>query len=116
MTAGMEIVEIAGQMLHAPEVVSQRHLREFAGMFVLGAGIDGVGGVSHQRTEAVGAAQVHQSRRVVGVDRLGLAAPGIAGEELHRCGADGQRRFPHGQQSGGGGQVTADIEHGTSLQ
>ena len=116
MAAGMEVIEIAGQILHTPEVIGQRHLGELTGMFVLGAGIDGVGGVSHQRTEAVGAAQVHQCRRVVGVDGLGLAAPGIAGEKLHRCGADGQRRLPHGQQSGGGGQVTADIEHGTSLQ
>ena len=115
VAAGVEVVEIAGKVFHPQQVVRQRHAGELTGALILGAGVDGVGGVGHQRAEAVFPAQRQQRRRVGGVDGLGLAAPGVAGEELQRGSADGQRRFPHSPQSGGGGQMTADIKHSFSF-
>ena len=114
VAAGVEVVVVPRQIFHALQVVRQRHPGKLPGALCPGAGVDGVGRVGHQQPEAVFRQQRPQRRRVVGVDGLGLAAPGIAGEKLECIGADIQRRPPHGQKAVGGGEVTADRQHGVA--
>ena len=111
VAAGVEVVVVPRQVFHALQVIRQGHAGKLPGVLRSGAGVDGVGRVGHQRPKPVFRQQRQQRRRVVGVDGLGLAAPGIAGEKLECIGADIQRRPPHGQKAVGGGEVTADGQH-----
>ena len=114
VAARVEVVVVAGEIFHPLQVVRQRHAGEFAGALRFGAGVDGVGRVGHQTAEAVGLRQRQKRRRVIGVNGFRFTAPGIAGKELERVGADGQRRFPHGPKALRGGQMTADGQHSFS--
>ena len=99
VAAGMEVVHVAGEVLHPLQVVRKRHAGKLPGVLILGAGIDGIRRVGHQRAEFVFRRQRQKRRHIRRVDGLGLAAPGIAGEKLKRVGPDGQGRPAHGQKA-----------------
>ena len=114
VAAGVEVIEIPRQIFHPPQVIGQRQPGELSGALILGAGVDGIGGVGQNGPQS----RLRRQRQIGGyvrrVHRLGPAAPWIAGEELKGVGADGQRRFAHSQKAVGGGEMAADIEHGVS--
>ena len=99
VAAGMEVVHVPRQVLHPLQVVRKRHAGKLPGVLILGAGIDGIRRVGHQRAEAVFRRQRQKRRHIRRVDGLGLAAPGIAGEKLKGVGPDGQRHPAHGQKA-----------------
>ena len=99
VAAGMEVVHVPRQVLHPLQVVRKRHAGKLPGVLILGAGIDCIRRVGHQRAEFVFRRQRQKRRHIRRVDGLGLAAPGIAGEKLKRVGPDGQGRPAHGQKA-----------------
>ena len=115
VAAGVEVIEIPRQIFHPPQVIGQRQPGELSGALILGAGVDGIGGVGQNGPQP----RLRRQRQIGGyvrrVHRLGPAAPWIAGEELKGVGADGQRRPSHGGKAHRGGEMTADIAHDAYL-
>ena len=108
VAAGVEVVIIPRQILHPQQIIRHSHPGKFPGVLILGAGIDGVGGVGHQRAEVMLPQQLHKRLSVRRVNGLGPAAPGIAREKLKGVCADGQRGLSHGKKTAGGGEMAAD--------
>ena len=111
MAAGVEVIELAGDVLQPHEVVRHGLLGEGA-VFLLGpAEVQRVGGVGHDGGKAPLPKQRHQRRGVIRVQVLGPASPGIAGEKLKGIRPQLQSLAAHGRKAFGGGQVASDVQH-----
>ena len=111
MAAGMEVVILAGDEFHAPQVVGHGLPGEGPVFLLRTAEVQGIGRVGDDGGEMVFFHQGHQRRRVGAVQVLGLAPPGIAGKKLKGIRPQLQRLPPHGGKALGGGQVTSDVQH-----
>ena len=92
----MEVVVVAGNQLHAGQVVLHHGAGKLPQAGISGAQVHGVGSVGHQPGKAPVTAQVHQGRRIRWVRRLGSAATRIPGEKGKGIRTDGQGHVPHG--------------------
>ena len=111
VAARVEIVIVPRQVLQPVQVIRHGLDGKLPGPGLLGAGIDGIRRVGHQRPEAVIRQQLPQRRRIGGVHGPGPAAPGIPGEELKRIGPQGQRRPAHSQKALRCRQVASCVQH-----
>ena len=102
VAAGVEVIEIPRQIFHPPQVIGQRQPGELSGALILGAGVDGIGGVGQNGPQP----RLRRQRQIGGYVR-----------RVHRLGpaADGQRRPSHGGKAHRGGEMTADIAHDAYL-
>jgi len=92
----VEIVVVARHGFHAHQVVCHAFERELAGVRLVRAGVERVGGVRHQGAEVVLGHQRAQRRGIGGGDGLRLAPARVSREERERVRADGKRGFAHG--------------------
>ena len=111
VAAGVEIIELAGRVLHALQVVGKGHARKLRHVRLGRAGVERVGRVRDQPVDArVGAFGV-KGRNVCVLNGFGAAAAGIAREERKRICAQRLRALCHGEIPAGRGNVAADSEH-----
>ena len=103
MAAGVEVVQVAGEILHAAQVVLHGAGGKVADGRVGGAAVEGVGRVGQNHPDAVFGGKGMIGGHVLFIHRLGRAAPGIAGEELKGVGPDGHSLPSHMQIALGGG-------------
>ncbi len=109
MTAGMEVVEIAGQGLEPLEVVGHHLPGEGAQVLFGGRGIHGVGGMGDELDEAVLVGQLTEGGNIVRVDRLGPSAARIAREEGESVSFELEGFLPHSQEAFGHREMAADM-------
>ena len=82
----VEVVQAAGDVLQPGQVVGHGLPGEGAQALVGGAGVQGVGGVGQNGEEPLLLGESPVGGHVLQIQGLGLAAPGIAGEELEGVG------------------------------
>ena len=108
MAARMKVVQTARQVLvKALQVVGHGHERKIPHFGVGGAGIEGVGTVSHQRPEMIFLHDAQKHRNVGGIHGFDGASPGIASEILKGIGADGQSVSAHLPEAPRHGKMTS---------
>ena len=103
MAAGVEIVELTGNVLHPFQIVSHERLGEAAVFFRRAAEVQRIGRVGDDGGKAVFPQQFRQGVRIGGVQRLGAAPPGIAGKKLECVRAQCQCLTSHGAKPLGRG-------------
>jgi len=101
VAAGVKVVEVARQPLHARQVVKHRFQREIARFRVGRTRVERVGSVRQQLAETVFGGQREKGVDVALVEILGLAAAWVAREELECVGADRQRVAAHAEEAVG---------------
>ena len=111
VAAGVKIVELAGRVLHALQVVGKGHARKLRHVRLGCAGVECVGRVRDQPVDARAGAFGVKGRDVCFLNGFGAAAAGIAREERERVCAQRLRALCHGEIPAGGGNVAADPEH-----
>ena len=99
----MEVVELAGQMLHAAQIIGKRFPGKGAAILHGGTQIQRVRRVGDDGGKGVTLQQCRQGGGVRFVQRFGTAAPGVAGKELKGICPQVQSLAPHGGQTPGGG-------------
>ena len=113
VAAGVEVVQAAGDVLQPGQVVGHGLPGEGAQALVGGAGVQGVGGVGQNGEEPLLLGEGPVGGHVLQIQGLGLAAPGIAGEELEGVGPNLYGFFPHGQVALGAGKMASYFQHGS---
>ena len=111
VAAGVKIVELAGRVLHALQVIGKGHARKLRHVRLGCAGVECVGRVRDQPVDARAGAFGVKGRDVCFLNWFGAAAAGIAREERERVCAQRLRALCHGEIPACGGNVTADPEH-----
>ena len=99
MAAGMEVVHLVRRGLHAHEVVGEGRAGELLHLGLCRRGVERVRGMREDGRDAVLGAVGVKRLDVGRVDVLGLAAAGVAREELERVGVDGDGIACHGEVS-----------------
>ena len=95
VAARMHVVELAGRVLHAREVLRQRHAREIARLLGRRCRVERVGRMREDALDALLGRVRAKRRHVRRVDRLGFSAARVAREELERVGVDGHGVLRH---------------------
>ena len=101
--AGMKVVALPRQRLHALQVLGHRLECELARPFLGRARVVRVGRVRHQTAEPILIQNALQSRHIIEVERLGVAAAWVTREKGEGVRADGPRGLAHGGVALGGG-------------
>ena len=107
----MKIVELAGRVLHALQVIGKGHARKLRHVRLGCAGVECVGRVRDQPVDARAGAFGVEGGNVRLLNGFGAAAAGIAREKRERVGAQRLGALCHGEIPAGGGNVAADPEH-----
>ena len=89
MRTGMEVVVVAGQCLHAPQVLCHGLQGKLARPLFGRAGVIGIRGMSHERAKVVLLHKLTQGRHVIHVKIFRLAAARVAHKECKGVGANG---------------------------
>ena len=111
VAAGVKIVEVAGHVFHAGQIVPHHFECETSRLRIGGTRVEGVRRMCQQLAETVFGGQREKGVDVGQVQILGFPAARIAGEELEGVGTDRQRVAAHAEEALGRGQVAADVEH-----
>ncbi len=112
MTARMHVVQLAGSVLHAHEVVGQQLDGKLARLGLGRRRVHGVGGMGEKARDAVVGRKGVEGRHIGRIDGLGTTAPRVAREELKGVPVDGRGILGHLQIPLGRRQMTTDGEHG----
>ena len=110
MAAGVEVVEIAGQVLEALDVVGHRLVRKAPQIFLSGTGIHRVGGMRDKRDDTLIFLVLQEGFDICEVELFRPAAARIAREKGKRVRIEPRRLAPHGEKALGRGQVAADVQ------
>ena len=89
MCAGVEVVVVAGQRFHAPQVLRHGLQGKLARPLFGRTGVVGIGGMSHKRAKVVFLHKLAQGRHVIHVKIFRLAAARVARKECKGIGANG---------------------------
>ena len=103
MAAGVEVVQAPGDVLQPGQVVGHGLPGEGPQALVGGTGVQRVRGMGQNGEEAVFLGKSPVGGHVLQIQGLGLAAPGVPGEELEGVGPDLHGLFSHGQVPLGAG-------------
>jgi len=82
MASGMKVVVIAGDILHAQEIIGHGHMGKFPDFGVFGTGIERVGRMGNNFAEVMFCGETAVTGSIVFVDGFGFASSGISGEKL----------------------------------
>jgi len=98
VTARVEIVEIAGQVLEALQVIGHRLMCKAPQIFLSSTGIHRVGSMGDKRADTVLVLVVQERLDIRKVEFLGSAAARIAREKGKRVRIEPRRLTPHGEE------------------
>ena len=111
----MKVVERTRQQIQPMKIIRHGHPGKFQRFRFCGAGIDGVGGMGNERTEAVLLHQLPESCHISRIHVLCFPAAGIPGEKLRRIAAQLQGFVSQSGKALGDGEMTADVLHSILL-
>ena len=111
VAAGVEVVVVAGHILHAPQIVGHRFGGKTTDIRISRAGVERVGRMGDDLGDVVFSCELQEGCDVTLVDGLGTATAWVTGEELEGVGADRYGGFAHGEEAFGGREVTTDSKH-----
>ena len=110
VAAGVEVVEIAGQVLEALDVVGHRLVRKAPQIFLSGTGIHRVGGMRDKRDDTLIFLVLQEGFDICEIELFRPAAARIAREEGKRVCPETAGLTAHGEKALGGGEMAADVQ------
>ena len=110
MASGVEVVEVAGQVLEPLQVVGHRLVGKAAQVLLGRTGVHRVGRMRDKRADIVLVFVVQEGLDIREVELLRAAAARIAREKGKCVCIELDRLMPHGQESLGRGEVAADVQ------
>ena len=110
VAAGVEVVEIAGQVLEALDVVGHRLVCKAPQIFLSGTGIHRVGGMRDKRDDTLIFLVLQEGFDICEVELFRPAAARIAREEGKRVCPETAGLTAHGEKALGGGEMAADVQ------
>ena len=111
VATGVEVVVVAGHILHAPQIVSHRFGGKTTDIRISRASVECVGRMGDDLGDVVFSCELQEGRDVALVDGFGTSTSRVTGEELEGVSADGYGGFAHGKEAFGGREVTTDSKH-----
>ena len=109
MGAGVKIIVISREQLHALKILFQHVQAVLPGLALRRAEVHRIAAVGHQRPEVFPVQQIHQRRSVPRQNILRLSAPGVPCKIRKGVPAELQHGLAHGLIAFGHRQMAADV-------